>query len=63
MSICGLLHHSGTDNQKDQLMVYLTLTKMFSLPTDLSDIMNKILVITVFVALLRLSKYSRGQKF
>uniref|UniRef100_A0A8C7SDS5 Apolipoprotein C-II n=2 Tax=Oncorhynchus mykiss TaxID=8022 RepID=A0A8C7SDS5_ONCMY len=36
-------------------MVYLTLTKMFALHTDLSDIMNKLLVITVLVTLLGLS--------
>uniref|UniRef100_A0A4W5PVE8 Apolipoprotein C-II n=1 Tax=Hucho hucho TaxID=62062 RepID=A0A4W5PVE8_9TELE len=36
-------------------MIYLTLTKMFALHTDLSDIMNKLLVITVLVTLLGLS--------
>uniref|UniRef100_A0A8C7LVL6 Apolipoprotein C-II n=1 Tax=Oncorhynchus mykiss TaxID=8022 RepID=A0A8C7LVL6_ONCMY len=36
-------------------MVYLTLTKMFALHTDLSDIMNKLLVITVLFTLLGLN--------
>ncbi|KAM9403566.1 apolipoprotein C-II [Salvelinus alpinus] len=36
-------------------MVYLTLTKMFALHTDLSDIMNKLLVISVLVTLLGLN--------